>query len=109
MIVTECVNINHVDLVYMLRVHSRPMDTVDDVFKAFGGPTALARAIGVKVSAASEMRRRCSIPVGYWPLLVMAAKDSGVPGINYDRLVAIHQEAAKALSRQPAQPERAAS
>jgi hypothetical protein len=66
------------------------MVTVDDIFKEFGGPTALARAIGINVSAASEMRRRASIPVSYWPKLVRVAKARGFAGLDYGRLVAMH-------------------
>lgn len=66
------------------------MDTVDEVFVAFGGPTALARAIGIKTSAASEMRRRKSIPVDYWKDLVGAAEESGIAGVSYETLVTIH-------------------
>lgn len=66
------------------------MNTVDEVFVKFGGPTALGRAIGVKPSAASEMRRRSSIPVSYWKQLVEAALERGIEGLTYDRLVSIH-------------------
>jgi hypothetical protein len=65
------------------------MNTVDDVFSGFGGPTAFGRAIGVKPSAASEMKRRASIPVVYWEKLVEAARQRGIQ-ISYDRLVSIH-------------------
>lgn len=73
----------------MMRVRFRAMNTVDDVFDKFGGPTALARAIGIKVSAASEMRRRASIPVTYWRDLVAVAKQHGLP-LTIDRLVSMH-------------------
>jgi hypothetical protein len=65
------------------------MQTVDDVFKKFGGPTALADAVGIKISAASEMRRRNSIPVRYWPRLVDAARARRIQ-LTYDHLVSMH-------------------
>lgn len=65
--------------------------TVDDVFRAFGGPTALARALSLKgPSTASEMRRRCSIPVEYWQRLVHVAPAFGVDGLTYEKLVSMH-------------------
>jgi len=65
------------------------MDTVNDVFREFGGPTALGRAIGVNPSTASEMRRRASIPVDYWPKLIEAARQRGID-LDSDSLVRIH-------------------
>lgn len=66
------------------------MKTVDDIFTALGGTGAVAKIIGVKHSAASEMRRRASIPVRYWPALMQGARDLAV-SIDSDTLVAIHQ------------------
>lgn len=65
------------------------MQSVDQIFEKFGGPTALGRLIGVKPSAASEMRRRASIPVDYWPRLVASAKKQRID-LNYAKLVSIH-------------------
>lgn len=65
------------------------MDSVDAIFEKLGGTTAVARAIDVKPSAASEMRRRASIPVRYWPRLIAAAAGEGII-ITNDELVAIH-------------------
>jgi len=66
------------------------MNTVDDVFVGFGGTSAFAGALGLNLSTASEMRRRSSIPVRYWPKLVDAARERGVDGITNDELVKIH-------------------
>lgn len=49
-----------------------------EIIEAFGGPTAFGRAIGVKPSAASEMKRRKSIPVRHWPNVLNAARERGV-------------------------------
>ena len=68
------------------------MNTFGDIFEKLGGTGAVARAIEVGHSTASEMRRRKSIPVKYWPRLVDEASKRGVPTITYDRLVAIHSE-----------------
>lgn len=65
------------------------MQTVDDVFVKFGGPTAFADAVGIKISAASEMRRRSSIPVRYWSRLVEAARARRIR-ITYEQLVSMH-------------------
>ncbi|MER8925816.1 hypothetical protein NKJ51_12525 [Mesorhizobium sp. M0134] len=51
--------------------------------------------IDVKHSAASEMRRRQSIPVRYWPQLIAGAKTAGVE-IDSDLLVKVHVAAAPA-------------
>jgi hypothetical protein len=68
------------------------MNTVEDVFLAFDGTSNFADALKLGLSTASEMRRRGSIPVKYWPRLVDEASKRGVPTITYDRLVAIHSE-----------------
>jgi hypothetical protein len=75
----------------MMRVDTL-MDTVDDVFAEFGGPTALGRAIGVKPSTASEMKRRQSIPIDYWQKLTEAARERGLEDLTYEKLVSIHTD-----------------
>jgi len=66
------------------------MLTIQKIFSDFGGPTKLGRAIGVAPSTASEMKRRASIPVDYWPKLVSAAPSCGVTGLTYEKLVQVH-------------------
>jgi len=68
------------------------MNTVEDVFLAFDGTANFADALSLGLSTASEMRRRGSIPVRYWPRLVDEAQKRSIPSITYDRLVAIHSE-----------------
>ena len=68
------------------------MNTVEDVFLAFEGTANFADALALGLSTASEMRRRGSIPVKYWPRLVDEAEKRGALTITYDRLVAIHSE-----------------
>lgn len=57
-----------------------------------------ASDIGVGYEAAKAMRRRGSIPPGYWVRTVEAATRRGFPGVDYQRLaelVAIELEAAE--------------
>jgi hypothetical protein len=65
------------------------MQNVDDIFTKLGGTGAVARIIDVKHSAASEMRRRGSIPVRYWPQLIDGAAALDV-AIDSDLLVRVH-------------------
>lgn len=65
------------------------MQNVSDIFTKLGGTGAVARMIDVKHSAASEMRRRQSIPVRYWPQLIAGATSAGVE-LDSDLLVKIH-------------------
>lgn len=69
------------------------MNTVEDIFRELGGTGAVAKAINVRHSTASEMRRRQSIPVKYWRRLIEAAAASGNSEIDTDILVRIHVEA----------------
>ncbi len=48
----------------------RGMNTIREFFDLFGGPSKVAEALGVGHSTASEMKRRSSIPVIYWPKLI---------------------------------------
>jgi hypothetical protein len=79
------------------------MNTVEDVFLGFEGTSAFAGALGLNLSTASEMRRRSSIPVRYWPKLIEAARERSIEGITNDSLVAMHIPADQAAS----EPERA--
>ena len=71
------------------------MTSISTIFQNLGGPTKVARFLEVGFSTASEMRRRGSIPVKYWPKLVAACEAEGVDGITYERLVEMHSEAAQ--------------
>jgi hypothetical protein len=70
------------------------MKDIDTIFSELGGTGKVADFLDVKPSAASEMRRRKSIPVKYWPKLVSACAANGVYGVSYDALVSMHSEAA---------------
>lgn len=71
-------------------MYTKRMNTVEDVFVKFEKTSSFAEALGLKLSAASEMRRRKSIPVRYWPKLVDAARQRGIDEISYDTLVKLH-------------------
>lgn len=71
------------------------MQCVPSLFEKLGGPTKVARILGVGFTTASEMKRRGSIPVKYWPQLVAASQEAGIDGVTYDLLVAMHTEAAQ--------------
>jgi len=73
----------------MAVVNTAMMNSLRDLVDELGGTTAFAAAIQVNVSTASEMKRRGSIPVRYWPSLIAAADERGLP-LTYDTLVAIH-------------------
>ncbi len=70
------------------------MQNVPELFEKFGGPTKVAQILGVGFTTASEMKRRGSIPVRYWPMLVDACRDRGIKGVTYETLVKLHTEAA---------------
>ena len=52
----------------------KSVDTISDLFYLFGGTGAMAKFLGVKQSTASEMRRRCVIPIKYWPAIIHSPK-----------------------------------
>lgn len=66
------------------------MQSVSSLFDQLGGPTKVARVLDVGFTTASEMKRRGSIPVKYWPRLVAACHAEGVNDVTYDLLVAMH-------------------
>lgn len=65
------------------------MLTVDELMDHFGGTSDFARALGIKVSTAGEMRRRASIPVRYWPKLRAIARQHKLR-LDYEKLVEVH-------------------
>lgn len=71
-------------------VKCRSMRNVPSLFDDIGGPGKVAEILGIKPSTASEMKRRKSIPVRYWPRLVDACQSAGIVGVDYNQLVAMH-------------------
>lgn len=74
-----------------IRAYGVFMKDISTLFDQIGGPARVAEALAVKPSAASEMKRRASIPVRYWPRLVDECRSRGIRGVNYDVLVDLHQ------------------
>lgn len=71
------------------------MTDIHTIFDKLKGPGKVAELLGVKPSAASEMKRRQSVPVKYWPKLVIACNEAGLP-MSYATLVSLHSEKASA-------------
>lgn len=69
------------------------MNTINDIFDVFGGNAAVARILSVGPSTASEMKRRESIPVEYWPALVDEAKRMGRDDLSLERIAIVMAEA----------------
>lgn len=74
------------------------MSTASELIDRFGGPTAFGRIIEVRPSAASEMKRRQSIPVVYWQRLVEAARQRDFDDVTYESLTAMHSPAHESAS-----------
>lgn len=68
------------------------------VFALFGSNVKLAEALSVGPSTVSEMKRRNSIPVEYWPALVDAARSLGANDLTIERMAIVSAEAALAKS-----------
>lgn len=67
--------------------------SVPDLINRFGGNAAFAAVIGKAPSTASEMKRRGSIPVDYWPAVISAAADKGISGVTAEWLMWAHAPA----------------
>lgn len=66
------------------------METVTHIIDALGGNRTFAELIGAPhQSTASEMKRRKSIPVRYWPVVLEAARTKGLT-LSSDDLVRMH-------------------
>jgi hypothetical protein len=70
------------------------MQTIEDVFIAFGGPAKIGQAVGISTEHAAAMKRRNSIPVAYWPALIASARERGISCITYESLTLLHAERA---------------
>jgi len=72
-----------------------PITDIESVFPVFGKLADMARVLNVGHSTVSEMRRRKSIPVEYWPTLVEEAERRGRKDLTLEKLVEITAEAAR--------------
>jgi hypothetical protein len=71
--------------------------SISEVFTVLGGTTAVARALNVGPSTASEMKRRGRIPAEYWRDLLLAARATGHPEITADLLTEMHARGTKGI------------
>ena len=71
------------------------MAKLSDIFDAFGGATRLAEAIGITPVHPQTMKKRRSIPSGYWVTIVKAAERQKIRGITYERLAKLHEKSKK--------------
>lgn len=73
---------------------AKDISSVHAIFETLGGAASVARMLRVNASTASEMKRRKSIPIKYWPSLISAARVEGVR-IDEAALVSAHIDAPK--------------
>jgi len=79
------------------------MNSVEDLFRNFGGPSKVGQAIGVSTEHAAAMKRRRSIPSRYWLPLIQAAEARGI-AVSLEQIAHLH---ARSSGSEP-EPERAA-
>jgi hypothetical protein len=68
-------------------------NTVPELIDALGGTTLFARLLGSKISTASEMKRRGTIHVRYWPALIKSEKARAL-GLTAELLMELHARGA---------------
>jgi hypothetical protein len=74
------------------------MNTFDDVFSAFGGPSRYADAIGIDPVHAGTMKTRGSIPPAYWSDTVAAASYLASIETDSERRAALEAVTLEALA-----------
>lgn len=65
------------------------MQTIDDLFAAFGGPANFGRVIGKRTEHAGSMKARGYVPVLYWALLVKSERGQEI-GLTFESLHRLH-------------------
>ena len=65
------------------------MNSIDDLFKAFGGTAAFGRVIGKRTEHAGAMKNRQSVPLRYWPALISSERGREI-GLTSADLMRIH-------------------
>ncbi|MDO6966948.1 carph-isopro domain-containing protein [Rhizobium alvei] len=70
------------------------IETVDDIVSVLGGNASMARVICKGPSAVSEMKRRDSIPVEYWPAIVAECATLGRDDITLEAIATVMANAA---------------
>lgn len=66
------------------------MKTVADIIDELGGNAAVARNLGVKASRISEIKRRNSLPPGFFRPIVSLAQEKGLDWVTADLLADLH-------------------
>jgi hypothetical protein len=74
------------------------MNTFDDVFSAFGGPSRYAEAIGIDPIHAGTMKTRGSIPPAYWADTVTAAAYLAISEPDDEKRAALKSVTLEALA-----------
>lgn len=67
-----------------------PVLTIPKLFDVLGGPAEVSRWLGVGMSTATEMKRRKSIPVKYWPRIISLALKKNCGLTRYQELAEMH-------------------
>lgn len=75
-------------------------NSTDTVFAAFGTLNDFAQAAGCKYSTASEMKRRRSIPVRWWPNLIASHKGQAA-SLSSESLAHAHAKTAPSIPPSP--------
>jgi hypothetical protein len=76
------------------------MQTASDIINVLGGNAKVADFLGVGPSTVSEMKRRNSIPVEYFPKLVKVAEREGVKALTLEKLVRIMAKKRRSTERE---------
>jgi hypothetical protein len=72
------------------------MQTIPQIIEQLGGPSRLAREMGLPVATVSAWKHRSRIPARHWPDLVSLARHKRLKGISLDVFFQIDREAAAA-------------
>ncbi len=70
------------------------MQNIKTIIEQLGGNAHIARELGLKTSAVSEMKRRDSIPVWYWKDFISLAKKKKFT-LSTDTLISLHSKRAR--------------
>lgn len=92
-------DINHVDTTTRCVSYECIMKTASDIINVLGGNAKVADFLGVGASTVSEMKRRDSIPVEYFPAIIKAAERAGNKTLTLEKLVRIMASAKKRASK----------
>ena len=70
-------------------VKSRMTKNIPEIIERLGGPSELARQLGKPTTTVASWAIRRSIPVKFWPVMVVTASKRGIK-LDYERLVNLH-------------------